>query len=126
LYILTEVVYYVRNKLIVSIPTGFNCNIVLGCPGFKRNYYYYNERPQKKLCQLLTDNMIVSHLLGHEQARNLFSVYCVYSVSIYNISIWICEILCIKYRRRFAIHCAIRGRWHQTLIKHGEVNSTMV
>jgi hypothetical protein len=30
-----EVVYYVRNKLIVGIPTSFNCNKLLGCSGFK-------------------------------------------------------------------------------------------
>jgi hypothetical protein len=32
---LLEEVYYVRNKLIGSFPTSFNCNKVLGCPGFK-------------------------------------------------------------------------------------------
>jgi hypothetical protein len=44
------VVYSVRNKLIVSITTGFNCNQVLGCLGFKKKLtdntlklYYKNQ-----------------------------------------------------------------------------------
>jgi hypothetical protein len=35
LVLIIELVYQVRNKLIVSIPTSFNCNKVLDCPGFQ-------------------------------------------------------------------------------------------
>jgi hypothetical protein len=34
-FICLIVVYLVRNKLIVSIPTSFNCNEVLGYPRFQ-------------------------------------------------------------------------------------------
>jgi hypothetical protein len=37
LSLITEVVYYVRNKLIVCIPTSFSCDEVLDCPEFKLN-----------------------------------------------------------------------------------------
>jgi hypothetical protein len=49
LVVIIEVVYWVRNKLIISIPTGFNCNKVLGYPGFQLRKILENTYKNKQI-----------------------------------------------------------------------------
>jgi hypothetical protein len=94
------------------------------CP-YEISGYHSNE--------LSSVNIFLEHKLytRSRTSKNYFvSVYRVYSVSIVNILMWICEVLYTK-RRRFTVDylCVLFvgdgvRRWRETREKIGEVNST--